>query len=230
MAGTSATLVRDAWNRIDAWCQRHVPGMMSDLNPGASSTEISELENVISQQLPDDVRESLSIHNGEDFPRRGFIFGLGLLGTHWIAMEWEGWAELTTYNDEYRDNMNSVPPNAIELDYANLGWIPLTRDGGGNHLGVDLSPGSAGTKGQVINFGRDEKRKCVLANSWGEFLRSYALFLESGALKGVDPDPEVWGENFESVLQIVTEKGECRIQHAHDGLVRWKGEGRWPLS
>src|SRR5262249_32842513 len=151
-----------------------------------SVAEIATLEEAIKRPLPDDVRESLAIHNGQPWRQpTGFVFGLlELLDTERIAQQWKIWSGVTEYNEEHRENMVSFPEAAIQLDYANPGWIPLTKDSGVNHLGVDLTPGPAGSVGQVINFGRDEKLKCVLATRWGEFLLSYAKFLESGPLAG----------------------------------------------
>jgi hypothetical protein len=85
---------------------------------------------------------------------------------------------------------------------------------------MDSAPGPAGSVGQVINFGRDEKLKCVLAASWGEFLLSYARFLESGALTQVHPEAKFWGDNFDPLMGG---------RHRHDVLVEWRKEGRWPL-
>ena len=64
--------------------------------------------------------------------------------------------------------------------YASPGWIPFASDSGGNCLGIDLDPGPTGTRGQVINFGRDEDEKFVLAPSMNEFLEWFADQLESG--------------------------------------------------
>lgn len=86
---------------------------------------------------------------------------------------------MTDYNYEYREEMIAVPVGTIQLDYANLGWVPMTKAASASHLAVDLAPGPAGSAGQIMNFGRDECEKCVLASSWGEFLLSYAKFLGS---------------------------------------------------
>lgn len=230
-ANSAAALVRDAWVKLETWCRQHLPGLLGSLNSGASVAEVSALERTIQRPLPDDVRESLSIHNGQRRQiRSGFLLGLDLLDAERIAEEWKLWAELTAYNEDYREDMASFPEGAIELDYANPGWIPLTKDGGGNHLGVDLSPGSAGSLGQVINFGRDENRKSVLAMCWGEFLLSYAKFLESGALKVIYSEVASWGANFEPVFESVTKDGEYYIRHPHQVLADWRKEGRWPLN
>ncbi|MFJ9499072.1 SMI1/KNR4 family protein [Brevibacillus centrosporus] len=44
-------------------------------------------------------------------------------------------------------------------------WLPISKDWGGNHLGLDLDPDEQGRMGQVINFGRDEEVKYVVALS-----------------------------------------------------------------
>jgi hypothetical protein len=49
-----------------------------------------------------------------------------------------------------------------------------------NHIGIDLDPGPCGVVGQVINFGRDQERKYVLARSWAHFLEDVAEELEAG--------------------------------------------------
>jgi hypothetical protein len=58
-------------------------------------------------------------------------------------------------------------------------------DGGGNHLGVDLTPGPNGTRGQFINFGRDETHHHVYAASACEYL---AALLDRAERLGVELD------------------------------------------
>ena len=47
-------------------------------------------------------------------------------------------------------------------------------------MGLDFDPGPTGTYGQVINFGREEEQKAVLANSFSEFVQSFVKDLETG--------------------------------------------------
>jgi cell wall assembly regulator SMI1 len=224
-------MVEEAWDRLEAWCRAHVPGLLDALNPGASAAEIEALERAIQRPLPADVRVSLAIHNGQSGRPLGsdFVFGLELLDAEQIAHYWELWAGLTEYNDEYREDMASVPPGAIQLDYANPGWVPLTKAASASHLATDLAPGPAGSVGQMINFGRDEREKCVLAASWGEFLLSYAKFLESDAFRVIHPEAHSWDVNFEPVFNYVSPDGEEYIRHQHATLIDWRKQGRWPL-
>lgn len=218
---------RGAWQRLETWCRQHHPRLLATLNPGATAEEIAAVEEAIGQPLPADVRESFAIHNGEADHGGGFLMGLHLHPAQWVSESWDSWREFEVYNEERRDRMEAWPEGAIQLDYANPGWLPLTRDAGGNHLGVDLAPGPAGTVGQVINFGRDEREKCVLASGWAEFLADVATLLESGAVVcmelgevvPINPDPDVWGDICGNTLG----------GHPHDKLREWRQEGRWPV-
>lgn len=211
-----AVSARSAWSRLESWCQRHHPRLLGVLNPGASVGETRAVEQAIGRPLPPDVRESFAIHSGGE----RFLFGFDLLTLELLVAEWQTWRGLEGHNEEFRDGMESSPKDAIALDYANPGWIPLTHDPGGNHLGVDLAPGPTGTVGQVINFGRNEEHKCVLASGWAEFLADFATFLESGAVSVADPDHlHGW---FDACGVALGER------HCHDALRQWRRDGRWP--
>lgn len=47
-------------------------------------------------------------------------------------------------------------------------------------VGVDLDPGEQGTVGQIINFGRDEDNKLVLAPNLAAFIPRYLTALADG--------------------------------------------------
>ena len=76
----------------------------------------------------------------------------------------------------------------VDPAYINSRWIPLTADGSGNHIGLDLDPWPRGRVGQVILFGRDEDVKVVLAESLGKFLEWIAGLLEGGNFR-LELDP-----------------------------------------
>jgi uncharacterized protein (TIGR02996 family) len=216
MAHWLAVSARSAWTRLENWCRQHHPRLLEALSPGASDEEIEAVERTIGRPLPPDVRESFAIHNGGE----EFALGDDLLSTQLVVREWEKWRGLECYNEEFRWDMESFPPDAVALDYANSAWIPLAKSAGSDYLGVDLSPSAAGVAGQVINFGRDERRKCVLASGWAEFLADFATFLESGAVSDFDPDTTDPREWCSDALGGV---------HCHDVLREWRQEGRWPL-
>jgi hypothetical protein len=87
-------------------------------------------------------------------------------------------------------NCSSFPVDYVRPVYFDRGWIPLTYDSGGNHIGVDLNPGPKGTRGQVIVFGRDDEFHTVLALSWGQFLTDLADELEASNFRLDLSDPD----------------------------------------
>lgn len=93
-----------------------------------------------------------------------------------MIYEWLGWEGL--YGDESLnkpDRFSSFPENTVKRLYCNRKWIPVAVDNGGNCIGIDLDPDISGKFGQVINFGRDEKKKYVFADSIEEF---YQLLID----------------------------------------------------
>lgn len=77
-------------------------------------------------------------------------------------------------------HQKSVPVNAVQSYYIHRGWVPLVKDPCGNLIGLDLAPGPAGVRGQIILFGRDFDTKVVIANSLQEFLFQFVTDLEVG--------------------------------------------------
>src|SRR5262249_25041501 len=136
------------------------------LRPPATRAALQQVEKAIGQRLPDDVRESYRIHDGqnegaeENQPVPGVFFGMRPLplaeerGVEWC------WRQHVVFlpekigeeDPEVRGNFMSFPPDAIRLARMRAGWIPLYWDSDRNFFGIDLDPGPRGVKGQVIPF------------------------------------------------------------------------------
>jgi cell wall assembly regulator SMI1 len=216
----SATMVKDAWKRIEKWCRRHHPQLLEILNPGASKKELAAVENTIGQPLPVDVRTSLLIHDGQsDKSRCHFLFGqLNFATCERISWEYSHWKG--SDRGDSPTNRTFYPKDAIVHRYHEDNWIPVAyEDGCGNCLAVDLAPGPAGIPGQVIDFGANIYDLGVLAPSWGHFLLSYAKLLESGVLTDVSSDIDYWHDDFYPLFE----------RAALDALVLWAMDGRWPI-
>jgi len=159
---------------------------MKDLSPGASSRTISRWQKEMGCSLPADVQAFYRRHNGQaGKASTGPFFGLHFLPLSRAHQSWRSWRDLlerdpAMMREIAEGSSRSNPPSAIKPDYANTSWIPFAHDHGGNYLGLDLDPGPLGTHGQVINFGRDEDAKFVLAPSFGEFFAWLVHELEAG--------------------------------------------------
>ncbi|MFP4973978.1 SMI1/KNR4 family protein [Paenibacillus sp. CN-4] len=177
--------VTAAWSAfVDAMNERE-PKFAGYLNAPVKEEEIAEAEAQLGFPLPEDVKELYRIHNGQDH-MYGIVYGLDFLGLQELCEKWVGWKALI--ESEGPDGMaelgkacTSTPTGAIKTVYANPHWLPLFYDGAGNAVGIDLDPDHAGTYGQIINFGRDEEQKVVLAPNLAAFIPRYLTGLVNEA-------------------------------------------------
>lgn len=171
-----------------AWLRGVVPGLDAALRGPAAEAEVDRYEETVGAELPAELRQLWAIHDGEaaSEPSGGTIGGLVFLGVAESLREWADWSSL---RDETSDEdmqalrmfSASVPAEAIQLEYTAAGWLPILKESmEGNYLGLDLAPGPGGQPGQVINFGRDEDRKAVIARSMSDLLS----FIASEARQG----------------------------------------------
>lgn len=172
------------------------PELLETLNPPADPILLAQFEAELGCPLPPPVRDSFLIADGQDLEASnangtgGLFFGLHLLPLEEVVSEWQFWRQAehdpsSGQNEAVLATMASVPPGWIKSQYACRGWLPLVTDRSGNYIGVDLDPGQGGSWGQVIIFGRDFDRKCVLwkgegDGGWGKWLASFTNELESG--------------------------------------------------
>ncbi len=154
---------------IKSMLRGRLGSLESSLLPPASDADISQAEQAMNVTFPAELKQLYAIHNGELHSGPGLFFGLQFLTLGEMVNEWKIWSDL---QDEYADmgDHYSIPSDWIKEQYINRQWIPFCHDGGGNHLGIDLDPGPDGIVGQVINFGRDEETKFVIARDIGQFI------------------------------------------------------------
>ncbi|MBP1989633.1 leucine-rich repeat domain-containing protein [Paenibacillus eucommiae] len=149
--------------------QGDLPQLASSLNPPATEEDLCKAEAQLGFGLPSELRELYLIHNGEKDGGPGLFFGLPFLSLDNMLAESRIWIDLE--DDTIEVEHYSVPADWIKEQYINRYWVPISKDWGGNNLGIDLDPADKGIKGQVINFGRDEEVKYVIALSVSHLLQ-----------------------------------------------------------
>lgn len=173
--------MEEVWQRIDLWLQANTPQIFETLQSGASDAGIAEFETILSIKLPEDVKASYRIHNGQfaySLDEKGLIEGREFLSLERIRDEWEVWKELL--DSEQFEGCESEPDLGIRNDWWNDKWIPITYDGAGNHDCLDLDPADDGTVGQIITMWHDSSDREMVASSLRQWLQKYADGLESG--------------------------------------------------
>jgi cell wall assembly regulator SMI1 len=128
-------------------------------------------------EFPEAVRTSYRVHDGQhpDFP--GVMGGWELLSLDQMLMQWRAWKDLL--DSDALEGLVSEPAEAIQPDWWNSRWIPLTHDGGNHHC-LDFSSTAAGQIGQVINMWHDSSDRVVVAPNFQAWLASFATDLEAG--------------------------------------------------
>lgn len=188
--------------------------MIESLNLPASLEALQAFEHQLGSPLPPAVRESFLQADGQDLENNnpaGIFYGLQLLPLDEAMREWTYWRQVeadpsTGANPAVLATMASIPPKWIKSEYASRGWVPLLSDRSGNYVGIDLDPGPEGSWGQVIIFGRDFDRKCVLwrgdgNGGWGTWLSALVDELEAGDAweaenGGSDDEEEIGYESY----------------------------------
>lgn len=95
--------VSHSWKRMDRWLEDNYEELWENLCEPATFNDVNELEHELDCTLPQDVRESLQIHDGQErggMPT-GVLFGCMLLDCEEIIQEWQQWR---TVNEAYLSN------------------------------------------------------------------------------------------------------------------------------
>ncbi|EMC97165.1 hypothetical protein BAUCODRAFT_52829, partial [Baudoinia panamericana UAMH 10762] len=98
--------VSHSWRRIDRWLEDNYEELFENIGEPATINDVNELEHELDCTLPQEVRESLQIHDGQErggMPT-GIIFGCMLLDCEEIIQEWQNWR---TVNEAYFSNERS---------------------------------------------------------------------------------------------------------------------------
>lgn len=175
--------MQEIWVQIESWMRANAPKALDVLQPGASNAQITELEDFLSIQFPEDIKSSYRIHNGQSTYDYGLIDGRELLSLERIKDEWQVWKELldsgTFQAEDGQDQGSEAAPGICNMWWSSK-WIPLTYDGSGNHDCLDLNPAEGGTMGQIITMWHDAAERGIVAPSFRVWLKQYAEGLESG--------------------------------------------------
>lgn len=171
-------------------------------------THIAKAEKTMNLSLNEELREWFQIIGDTKFGLDEFFAGLELYDLDEMQKEWKIWRDFD--NDEELNDAkyySSDPEGAVKCRYTNPLWIPLAHDYGSNYIGVDLDPDVNGTAGQVIDFGRDENDKKVLAGSIKELLRLFIQY-QSELFVEKDEDGDYYYTNEDDIHTIDWLKGK----------------------
>ncbi|WP_144120853.1 AAA family ATPase [Catellatospora sichuanensis] len=151
--------------------------------PPAGAQDFADYRAAFGEDVPAGLAQVYAVTGG------GPLVDNDLLSLARVIQERRMWDENTAEPDDQDDTsgaVTSLDPGAVSARYWKHGWVPFTRDGGGNGYAVDLAPEPGGTVGQVINVGPDEDFRAVVAVSVADFLARIAQLISSGRVSITD--------------------------------------------
>ena len=195
----SVPSVSSSWRRIDAWLAVHAPTMLDSLRPPVTPDELESAQRALGVRFPDELRESLSCHNGVSewtslLPEQSLLSAAG------IAEHWQMCREIAVENDGL-----VAQPWDDEPWWHDL-WIPWAESAGGNAQVIDLRPGNeCGRLGWAGHSGGAD-----FSDAWPDlatYLHEVSRALcDGGGVRGeypyLTPNGDVWwdlGENCQSL-------------------------------
>src|SRR4051794_16095747 len=161
--------MQDVWHRIEAWLRKHAPALSARLPAGVSQAELAAAEEALGVRLPEEVRSSYALHNGS--PDLWPFDNGPLLSLAQVVAQWGVWRDLLRAGTFA--GMRSSPIGPVKRDWWNPRWVPVAG-ASGDHDCLDLDPAPGGRVGQVIDFGHEGGATSVFANSFREYLTSFA--------------------------------------------------------
>jgi len=175
--------MKTVWDRIHVWLQANAPEVLANLRPGATEEAIRAAEAEMGVTLPDDVRASYLVHDGQEVLRdagcgRAFLYGWELCSLARILQSWRCHKDLLD-NGTF-DDVKSDPSSKVRRDWWHPAWVPVTNSGMGYCHCIDLAPKKAGRRGQIILWCHDEGERPVQAASFAQWLDRFARELAWG--------------------------------------------------
>ncbi|KAK3296925.1 uncharacterized protein B0H64DRAFT_416176 [Chaetomium fimeti] len=85
-----------SWDKIDTWAEENYPELFDQLCEGCTSNDINDLEHQLDCSLPQDLRESLQVHDGQERGGNptGIFFSAMLMDCEEIVQEWDNWRKV----------------------------------------------------------------------------------------------------------------------------------------
>ncbi|MBM7648082.1 cell wall assembly regulator SMI1 [Bacillus ectoiniformans] len=182
--------LKKLWKQFEDWLRLNCPDALDTLNPGASESEISKVEEEISLIFPQGLKELLSIHNGQKDEGIGVLGNYYLLSLEEILETWKTMSQLLE-KGSFSDFEAVEPVGPVKKDYWwNPKWISIATNGFGDDICLDLDPDTGGNTGQIITFWHDWEERRVISKSLEEWFMDILSKLDEGTYKIIEEDGE----------------------------------------
>jgi cell wall assembly regulator SMI1 len=183
--------MRDLWHRIESYFAKCWPQKELKLRPPATPQAIAAAEQELGVRFPDDFRESLLVHDGqEDEPSILWLPAAGKLASLDSLVEcWKD--DRQSYDAELWANPSLDESNRVLQAQLHPKHIPFAGSTYWDYdrLLFDFAPGPAGREAQIIVRFDIEHR--FLVDTWRGLMETAADGLEDGSIVPGECGPEL---------------------------------------
>lgn len=166
------------WQRIDSWLTSNGIEAHVRLLPGAKKEDIQKIEKTVEVALPKAIKDSWQIHNGQHGLATALVPPWEILSDEGIMRFWNRMQKLMA--DGVFDETQAIAIGPVQAVWWHAAWVPLAHNGAGDLLCADMAPAKNGRKGQIITVWHVREQREVIADSFVEWLNSFADDLEQG--------------------------------------------------
>jgi cell wall assembly regulator SMI1 len=145
----------ERWHTLRAWWEAGAADGLDALRAPASAEAVDAAQRVMGVELPADYRAWLLAHDGAEHG----LFSEEVLSIAGVVSTWRLFGEL--FADDHDASVEADP--GVRPVWWHSKWIPITSDGAGNHLCLDLEPAPGGVAGQLVRFWHDSGERMIEA-------------------------------------------------------------------
>jgi cell wall assembly regulator SMI1 len=195
------------WNGFDAVLTEKAPEILRQLRPPAKAEDLTAARQATGLELPAELISAYLAHDGQDRQWRSYFHLFGMYRWNSIADLVDSYLQKTDLVKQalsrgtelevlVQDESTLEPDQLVRADLWNPAWIPFAWDPAGAALLLDMAPGPAGQKGQVVAWDAvDRARPKPIASSLDVLVDSLANALREGRLTcGPNNDFPGWTE------------------------------------
>jgi cell wall assembly regulator SMI1 len=184
--------VNKTWQRLRKWLSENFPPALENLRDPATEEAIAALESQIQMVLPNTLKESFKIHDGEmhHYPPGVLADGYWLMPLEQAFETWKQLKDLaaelfgtednpTQWRSQVEDGIICIK-GAVKPLIGSPKWFPIANMNGDIIRFLDFAPPDGGTVGQIIEIDAEACQFQVIAPSFLDYLEQYAADLEAG--------------------------------------------------
>lgn len=180
--------LREVFTALVDYLREHHPAVADSLRPPATESQIENLEQLIGDRLPEDVRELYLLADGQGERQSLFVEGFQFLPLAEVGRTWQMMSALHQQLSRQGGTEEGEKPQGPVRDlWWHPRWIPFAYHIRGDHYCIDLSPAPGGEIGQILDFIHDDTPRRHLGFSITDFLGELEQGLRSGRYL-MDPD------------------------------------------